>query len=1602
MKGNKFKRFIASLLLLSILVAVIEPLPVYASIADKFTVTEDGANIKVKVTGGNTITLTVPNENADYYSTGEDSYNNAKDSFGTAVAAQYASDGLGTTDSDFMSAIASQIPESTVGADNKVLRASSVGPALAALLYCRMFPDALSSDGVESSYEKIVNYAISSPSADGLKAVVNNITKVETLPDKAGYSGGISSSAKSYRKDATFKIDKNSKEFFATEYAIRNLLKDYLTLTDWAVETAGQANWETESSNTEVLNYITKFTEIYDGYIPFLADIYKAKLSDTVKIKVDGEEVDLTFENMCKAAGADAANAVTPDATNVTMTGSYSANYDKSTPIGNFYTINSDSGIVSYDRDKVLSTIEVNTMLDEVLKDRLELNENNNNVEQENIMEEENILTADEGSALLGQPSDKAQNLREILNGDAVKDHQLKGAGVDADGLATTRNAVTINDYIVRGMTYSTTFIPMRTNMYSPEVVGSFDEDFRNEFFYKYGFMRKALYKDTSATAVMDYYNANGQFTGSATVCTLRDLIESNGEDVVLYIDQGFYNGDQAMEQGQELLDSRNLKLTELSADLDEYAELWDDTSFLSSMINFFKKETDKTEEAESDKINLGEKIKRKYEIDMSRYSNVKELREAIDTLDSNLLISNECQIDDNLLKDNNVTLYSNNVRNHLARCDQSDYYNLDDDASFERDSMDSIVLSSKDIKHYMDMKTKYSVQYEDESGEAEVTNTYTSTDTYTPLLSLAYVSTIYRNSDLFTLANTVVANNPVYMASDDMCSVTEANQWYRNTLLNFILLQNLKSAAQVDYQYVTDLDSPVYMDIFGNILTESGTVVIPAACNATLHTGDFCQFNVGVGTYCTYGKDYAVPVDLDGAYSVLTPYFVADLNSSTYVINNVNLTLNGNTVDLGDISQYTASTQEAVQGLYQNCIVDGKYTDLNWMAMVNIANEVMRGAPVENIDAKKEGLDTIAAKNKAGVLAASKLESLIDSLQGAVSTTLVHIPDFTKMDNMEFVVALLIKLMIVATAAVIIVYVYRDGVSGTLGLRTLWKSLAAIALTFSCIVVVPMVFQLTYYSANKMLLQNECYRILMLNTDKRELGVEIGVTETDTITDVNDFSLQLDWITVPWYEQLEDLLYGNSYKTLKKTKLEAYRKSEVYANNDVTLYNDGVYITSKDLFDSVSIDYTFSDASEVNGLYIYSNNKYQTAGFYSPYYAFLRVLVGNVNEYNAKDDGTYNYTTKYMSGNRLKTVGLCYNYFTSTQFMGTELEKASREDSGVDSIIIKDAIKTGQEDIMHLYQIYSPTMDQRQDGMVYEKKKWVENKDKELGRALLFDDASRSAMANAMWYNELEMDDMVKRVEIMDTYAREFVVNNRDLLNKVTDETFIKVMALAMSIKYNQLFGINAANSLEIYNMDSNDILRLSIAKADEAVLAAPMSYARFVYNFGGEPAVYAATVLEMIMWVGSFIKPLCTVIVFISVFLSIWVFRVVLRRPSHNLWGYLVTITLLCATNFVHALLIKLSVKLPAVGLPTFGCLIFLIVAQVAYLLFLSYVVGVSLRDWYNLGSTEYEDVARNIKSKFSNDAESDLSGRVKHHDNNWEYYDDLIDQHRARNAY
>ena len=1240
------------------------------------------------------------------------------------------------------------------------------------------------------------------------------------------------------------------------------------------------------------------------------------------------------------------------------------------------------------------------------------------------------------------------------------------------NGGTSTAN-VLLSEYMKQGIAMSAAYVPMQTNVYAEDQINlmmEVNEDFVKNFHYKYGFQRKALKLVKSATAVTDFYNTKGTKLGTTTTCTLSDLLEAadNDQEVMLYVDDNFYNYDKLDEAiAPRVAEQRNTVDTaadlavEVNRDINDVdPNTTQQTQGTQTVQNKYSLSGNITSGSAGENSNL------KAFLDVTKLGNVM-------TLTSNDFVSltqlltalkgSTTRTDEKAVKHGSgYTQYDTTLRNQINEVDDtylaggnyvdtvvsgsSGYLNTDESAlesddtalngtrTLDKNNPDCYVFSSFDIADVLDGKT---ARIEKGDSLTDVLYEYESYDMYTPALSYAYVSAIYRDDQAFTLLQDSSYYSPVFMASESLpgklAQDPNISARMQDCIFNYALLKNLDSMAQVTYTHTLDMQSPIYIDIYGNILTASGVVIIPAASNATLWSEEWAVQQPSIGLYTCYGNNYYIP------YTVQTPQlsstFESDVDGKYWLVLNrttykdtgnseegeegeeksskedddnlpqatptkakneeggepeedeegedgddteegANAPMDNALLNYAQLDEYNTESQMAAIAAMDNFIISN--ANINWWAYMGIISEVMRGAPIENIDIVKEEL-TNKNLNAEGIVLAAKLESLETSLKDAMQqNNLLVIPDFTRVDHLEYFIAFFIKVMALFTVAVVIIITYRDGAAGQIGFGTLFRTLGAVFLTFTTITIIPAIFQFSYYGANKFLLQHEAERIAMFSTEKFESGLEVGVTDTTIPDDSNDLMVQLDWVDIPWYEHLQNMVMGSSIAGIEEVRDHAYATSLVANQPDVYQYNDGIYMTISDIFDSATIDYSYgaeiystptsivkmgdvgaSGENTIQGknLYLHNNTETQTLSYYSPYYVFLKVLVHNINFYNAKM-GTYKYTTKYMSGSRLKTVGLGTQYFKSTYFM---------EDCS---------------DIFHLYNVFGeepPVQEYDYD---------------------LFDDEDTTLMSQSLWYtNYQDSENTFNRVQKMNEYARDFVSENSDLLDKISDETFIKVMALSCAMKFNQIYGVSEANCYEIYNINSDDLLRLCVCKPEDAMLASPMSYPRYLYTYGGELAVYAGAALDMVMWIGSFIKPLCTVLCFISIFMSIFIFKVILRQKG-GLTGYLVTALLLCGTNILHALMLKFSTLLPDFHLPVAACLIIVTLGQIAYLLVLANVTGIALRDWSDLGTAYYKSTSMWVRNTMRGESVQTMNSNIPDHKDNWEYYNDMRRTYRERN--
>lgn len=814
----------------------------------------------------------------------------------------------------------------------------------------------------------------------------------------------------------------------------------------------------------------------------------------------------------------------------------------------------------------------------------------------------------------------------------------------------------------------------------------------------------------------------------------------------------------------------------------------------------------------------------------------------------------------------------------------------------------------------------------------------------YSPLTAFAVLSAIYNDQNLFNTLNTVLnKNTPVFISSPTVPYLEEANDQERNQIYNYLLLKNLDSQMSVDYANNLDMTSPVYMDLYGNIVTESGLVIVPAAANATLWRSSYTPYNAAF--YSTYGDDFVLEYSKDATElnnvlsEVLTPVDEKEWQLTSVAVN-------GGSIDLSKLSTADRDSLAAVTEVFAYDLnVGGIYDQAMWEMVIT---EVLRGAPIEQIDKDFEGLNLSHRVTKNGLVVAEKLEFLVDSLSSEGTNTTLSIPNPAYMDGIEYVVFFAFKILILAILVIWMITIYVDAVGGGVNFRTGLKCIGVVVLVLSLIVGVPAAFEISYYQSNKLLLQDETEYLMMLNLEKRESGQEIGVTsvhEPDTNTTLY---LKLADIEIPWYDLLPKIITSSSANNLEALYADYEGQHPVASAEGVTVINDAVYISTDQLFDSSSISFS----PTLKRIWQQAGGD-TPASYYTPYYYFLEQIINKANTW-VEDNEYYSYTTKVQRGGKLKTLGYIQPYFTSEWFM----------EEGMD--------------YFGLYTLYDVT-----PPMLY------------TDEALMLDE-ELTAARDSQWCNmNLSENAKLQRIEKLNEYARKWVAEHKELLGKVTDETFLKCFALSCAMEHNRLFNTLRADNLEIYELSNEDLMRLSIADHNTVMMDSTMSYARFVFTVGGTPAVYAAALLTLVNFISSWVKPIATIIVFCITCISIFVFKLILRKSNNSIYGYICTILLMCSINVLGSVFLKLSMYIPSTGLSPTVCILIQILVQCAYIFALFAVIKTALKDWRNVGFERYNLSFNKLTTRHQHSVEVDTPKQK----NGWDYYNALVERQRRR---
>lgn len=819
----------------------------------------------------------------------------------------------------------------------------------------------------------------------------------------------------------------------------------------------------------------------------------------------------------------------------------------------------------------------------------------------------------------------------------------------------------------------------------------------------------------------------------------------------------------------------------------------------------------------------------------------------------------------------------------------------------------------------------------------------------YSVMKPFAVTSAIYRDKPTKEFLEKAGVE-PVFVASKSLDKITGTEYKDKSSSVNYALVENIRSNKLIDYKSSLDYNSPVYLDIYGNIITSTGYVVIPAASNATMYK----QYNpYNAGFISTYGKEmyldkeYTFPDIYDGSTrDYESKVFEVDEELQSWVFKPISID------SLVDLNQLSTSDEDTLKTLYAltRKSIDGTDWD-NERFISNVLIEVMRGAPLEDIDLEAEGIKPDNKISQSGILQAYKLDQLKDTLSTKSQNALLSLPNPAFMPGVEYIVYFGYKIGIVIMLIMIFIQIFIMTMRNAFSMVSILKIIGSVALTIVALFLIPWIMNVTYYESNKLLLQDETVKISMLNLEKEEAGVEIGVTDIQPTEIDTELLIRLAKLDMPWSDIIEDVIKFDDDILNMEDLYDRYASSELVSlEEDVKKINSGLYIDVKDIYSSsyVVFEPTFKNLYQ------------QTSGttpisFYMPYYVILDSLIMGVNEYNMTN-GTFSYTTNTFEGGKIKSIGLIDDFLLSDTFMKNE----------------------ENVDFLFLRQLYG--------------------EDYDVDDFNPFSEEDIEAMQKSLWYNDnITPEELYGNIEELNRKARSFIINNRELLGRLSDETFIKVMSMHLALEYNKLFNVGTANSLEIFNLSPDDLVRLSVAPSLQVMEGSTFSYSRFIYEVSGQVGVYLAAILEVILFVSGYVKPIVTLLMFGVLFVNVFLYKLVFRMETETTKGTLYTVFYMCLLNLLYSVILKVSLLLPSMGIPSGVSMMAQIALHTVFLAGYVVVITMVISDFANYGATNFNAMHMKIKEltidklgKGSRDSKSyDRGGDAE---DVWEYYDDM----------
>lgn len=880
---------------------------------------------------------------------------------------------------------------------------------------------------------------------------------------------------------------------------------------------------------------------------------------------------------------------------------------------------------------------------------------------------------------------------------------------------------------------------------------------------------------------------------------------------------------------------------------------------------------------------------------------------------------------------------YSTTLANNVTK--------LGDTPDFTSSIADAYVLSEKQL-----------IGKPDASGKSP--NVFDSYE-YSVKQSYGVVSAVYRSVELYNeCLRALATDNAIFKSSKGICSVagTNASDW--RSIYNYAMLANLEEQMKNDAASTLDLDAPIFCDVFGNIVTESGLVIIPAATNATLCGANWNPNSVGFSEYYNNGNRIKLDELTDEVYSWLIgmPYEGETRNNPNsqnnqygiepkkengggYMVIDATETLILRTTS---ISSSSASAIIQWDSLNKNSTVikellysDAYFTkaksgEIYSLPIVNMVMETMRGAPIEYIDYEYEGISGNTDISKFGVYSAYKLEELSEALvsgtngSAAGGNSMVTMPNLAFIDGIEVYVFYAYRIVFALMSVMLVVSLYLDAVKNKLGVQSVIKFVTTCLLTIVAVTLIPNLMNWSYYNANKNILSEEVSYIMMLNYVKDFDGSEIGITKVTTPETTTELYLKLDDVSINWWDALGEVLFSSTTSTVTELYENQLQDNAMALQKNVVLKADGLYMNVQDVFDSTSIVYKPAENRLRNIVYSSdsSTDTNTVVSYTLPYYVILDKLIANIDEYNTSRDVTA-YSWQVGANGHIMTYDIISPYLTSSEFM----------DEGFDILGLNEVLQTK-------VNLTSYT-------------------------GGLFTSQQIDKMSRSLWYpTDIMTDDYkIEKINELYMYARDYVANNANVLGKIPDEVFLKVFAMQLAIKYNQEFNVPNGNAVEIMNIDTRDLARLMVADRPSVYKYYSYSFPRFVFETSGTLGVIFSAIFLAVLWLTSMLKPILIILFIVLLCINVVFRKVLLKKESKCIEGYLTGCAVLCLINYAYSFMLKMCLIVAESGLGSIVSISMAVLIQIAYTFGLVYLCVLVVKDWQNNGFSNFQIAGSSI---------------------------------------